>query len=159
MKILKKQFTGRKFPVLKNRSTGKSTSQWFELVENKEAFYQILNVLARYYKQFDSNKQRGNFVSESQNFRDDLISSPPDKIRAFFQRFNQFEYLIYAEIHKDNNIRSDYWIHIDGILEEREEQKKIHNQKHPAFSIVCLTDLFEKNCRPVTGEMEEYLQK
>lgn len=154
-----KQFAGRKFPVLKNKSTGKSRDQWYELVENKEAFYQISNVLARYYKQFDSIEKRGNFISESQNFRDDLISSPPEMIRVFCQRFTQFEYLIYAEIRKDNNVRSDYWIHIDGILEEREEQKKINNRQHPAFSIVCLTDLFEKNCRPVTGEMEEYLQK
>ena len=144
--------TKRKIPLLKNRS---SQDHWFELVENKPAFYQILNVLARYYKQFELETQ----PTESQKFRDDLIETSPADCRVFFKKFTEFEYLIYAEIHEKNNIRSDYWIHVDGIAEERNEQKCRNNPEHPVFSIVCVSDLFEKNCRKAAADLEEYLQK
>lgn len=106
---------------------------WKEIskVEDVKKFQNILGVLNRYYTQFSEK-------SSTQIFRELIASSSPEAVKLSLKKFGEYEYLIKAEV----GDKSESWIHIDGIAEERKTHASNNNLYHPVFEITCLTDIF-----------------
>lgn len=116
----------------------KKEKAWREITEQKKEFQGILKVLNRFYDAVAEGRQ-----NDSHKFRKSLETEKAEKVRIFLKKFGRYEFLVYAEItDTETGNRSDSWIHIDGIAEEREQLRKRGNKEHPVFSISCLTDLY-----------------
>ena len=116
----------------------KNSKAWREIKEHKNEFQNILKVLNSFYDAIAEEKE-----NDSQRFRKSLEKENTEKFRIFLKKFGRYEFLVYAEISDtERGSRSDSWIHIDGIAEEREQMRKRGNDDHPVFSIKCLTDLY-----------------
>jgi len=112
--------------------------EWKELGnDGKKDFLAIVSVLNRYYEAYPP---KGEF-SESHNFRVEICKLQPGEIRVYLKRFADMDYLVGVEI---ENGKSDTWIHVDGIKQERADLERQGKLDHPVFNIVCLTDLWEK---------------
>jgi hypothetical protein len=101
--------------------------------EGVKEFQKILDVLNRYYSQLGKK-------SETQSYREMVANASPDEVKLSLKKFGEFEYLIKCEVGE----KSDSWIHIDGIAEERKEMASRNNWDHPVFNIVCLSDIYSK---------------
>ena len=110
--------------------------EWVDLHEESVSeFQKIVNVLNRYYDSF-VNKGK---ISDVQNFRKFICTLKPSDLKVQVKKFGEFQFLIKAE----SGERSDSWIHIDGIAEERKTLQD-SNPDHPVFGITCLSDLYYK---------------
>ncbi|HNN05766.1 MAG TPA: hypothetical protein PKN56_19560 [Leptospiraceae bacterium] len=119
----------------------KKSKVWREITEQKTEFQGILKVLNRFYEAVAEDRK-----NDSHRFRKSLEKENTEKFRIFLRKFGKYEFLVYAEIRDtETGSRSDSWIHIDGIAEEREQLRKKGNHDHPVFSISCLTDLYLKS--------------
>ena len=75
----------------------------------------------------------------------------------FVKKFGNYEYLIYSEIKENGEkVRSDTWIHIDGIGEERDLFTSKDILTHPVHNILCMRDLY-KDSKALTEEREMIL--
>ena len=104
-------------------------------------FQNILNILNRYYSQFESSNPK----TESSLFREEVGKAREEDLEIYLKKFGRYEYLIFAIIHTENGKKSDSWIHIDGVSEERDGFKKKNLLNHPVFEIICMQDIFEKS--------------
>jgi hypothetical protein len=121
---------------------------WKELKTQKEEFQKIVSILNRFYSQNPNFEEK----TSSQKFREELAVANQENVRIFIQKFGKYEFLIAAEIQKEEKLEKDTWIHIDGIQQEREEFRKSGTSDHPVFKLTCLTDLYrisEKCSDPV----------
>jgi len=71
----------------------------------------------------------------------------PELLRIFLQHLGGFIYYVVAELHGPGGRVSTSWVHEDGIRAERDEYA--HRKSHPVHTILCLTDLYEENSRPL----------
>lgn len=105
-------------------------------------FQNILRILNRYYDAFNASKEK----SATQKFREDVSLLPDSKVEIYTKKFGKYEYLMYCEVVEDGErSRSDTWIHIDGIAEERDVLHEKTIESHPVYNIVCMRDIFEKH--------------
>ncbi|EQA43882.1 hypothetical protein LEP1GSC050_4158 [Leptospira broomii serovar Hurstbridge str. 5399] len=110
---------------------------WKEMdAEGIITFKRILSILYSYYNMIWEPKS----ISETWEFRKELIIAP--NARVFVKKFGEYEYLIRGEIADGKNIKTDEWIHIDGIQEERDGFSDSKNLTNPVFNIPCLTDIY-----------------
>jgi hypothetical protein len=113
-------------------------------------FQNITRILNRYYTAFTAEEKKTN----TQKFREEISYSNPDNLEIFAKKFGVYEYLIYCEIQENNEkIKSDTWIHIDGIAEERDVFMKKEILSHPVYNIVCMLDIF-KECETISDLKE-----
>lgn len=122
----------------------KQKSDWMELNESKSEFQHILRVLNRYYEARDAQSLK----NTSHEFRKELSEKKESEFQVFLKKFGEFEFLVHAKIGKKPLQKSDTWIHIDGIAEEREQLLKSGITDHPIFSIVGLRDLYLNHSHP-----------
>lgn len=109
---------------------------WVDLTEESVSeFQKIVNVLNRYYEAFAKKDE----ISDTQKFRKFICTVPSTDLKVQVKKFGEFEFLIKAE----SGERSDSWIHVDGIAEERKGLQN-SNPNHPVFGITCLSDLYYK---------------
>jgi hypothetical protein len=116
----------------------KITETWYRLTGGLDEFKNILSVLNRYYSNMSDSK------SESLKFREEVILTKDENLEVFIKKFGTYEYIIAVKIKKDGSEKIDSWIHIDGIIQEREMFEKMGNKEHPVFSIIAITDIFLK---------------
>jgi hypothetical protein len=128
--------------------------EWKRLDENGVLEFQnILRILNRYYDAFSSDKDK----TETQKFREEASLIQPEKLEFFVKKFGNYEYLIYSEIKENGEkVRSDTWIHIDGIGEERDLFTSKDILTHPVHNILCMRDLY-KDSKALTEEREMIL--
>ncbi|MFB5650147.1 LIC_13246 family protein [Leptospira wolffii] len=131
----------------------RKTTEWMKLESSKQSFFEIVNALNRYYESL-----RGSEDKDPRSFRRRLVKSDPDRTEIYFQRFGDYEYLIFAKIESKDKSESDSWIHIDGIAMERDEIRGKGSKKHPAFRIQCVQDLYESSCIPVSEAEKEWIE-
>lgn len=109
-------------------------------------FQNILRILNRYYDAFTATKEK----SATQKFREEISYLPESRLEIYTKRFGKYEYLIYCEVIEDGaRSRSDTWIHIDGIAEERDMLHEKTIQSHPVYNIVCMRDIFDGHTESV----------
>ena len=118
---------------------------WFELVERKEEFLDIIRVLNRYYAMNPS----ADHPNDSFRFREKMLASPLDEVKIYMKRFGDYEFLITVKLHDGKKERVESWIHVDGIQQERDEleQETQRKKKNPVFNITCVSDLFSSSCK------------
>lgn len=133
---------------------GSDRVDWMKLQTDKEVFFGIVNALNRYYDAI-----KGIESTDSRSFRRKLAASNPEQTEIYFQKFGDYEYLVFARITQNGKSESDSWIHIDGISMERDELRAKGAKNHPAFEIKCLQDLFEESCVLASEEEEESIQE
>ncbi|MCC6274281.1 MAG: hypothetical protein IT569_00330, partial [Leptospiraceae bacterium] len=98
----------KKYNKIKNNPP--QGTNWQELLERKDDFLRIIEVLNRYY----SLNPPDNYPSESHKFRDKLLKTPAENFKVFLKQFGDFEYFIAVELETKEGTRFDSWIHIDG---------------------------------------------
>jgi hypothetical protein len=124
----------------------KKSPGWFQLIENKTVFKKILHSLNKYYAILEEKK------SLCQEFREEVVRTDNENLEIFIKRFGEYEYFVGVKIYTPKGSKFESWIHIDGIYEERKIMKDI-NSNHAVFSIPAMTDIFEKNCKPVNFDL------
>lgn len=149
-----KVYSASKTPVKVKVKKG----SWREVIneEDKKSFQHIVHTLCRYYDLMPPV----NHPSDAHKFRMDIVNSLPENFKVYLKPFGEVEYLIVCEIHypeKNANIL-DSWIHVDGIVQEREFQKEKGNLTHPTFNIVCITDFIPRTV-PVTKVSAKLAEK
>jgi hypothetical protein len=122
----------------------KEKSNWMELIENKSEFQHILRVLNRYYEAKDGQAHN----NSSHEFRKELSEKKESDFQVYLKKFGEYEFLVHAKMGEIPSQKSDTWIHIDGIAEEREQLMKSGIMDHPIFSIVGLRDLYLNHSQP-----------
>lgn len=148
------------------RKEPKGNKIWRKIANVKEngkcAFMDMLQVLNRFYEATQVTED------DSMRFRKDLVAGSiieasgrkPKRYNDLFlaatsiyiRKFGAYEYLVYVAVDSEGNHRSDSWIHIDGIAEEREQLTKKGVTDHPVFTITCMSDLYE---HAVKAELED----
>lgn len=123
----------------------KKQTGWYELIQEKEEFKNIVRILNRYYNINPPN----NHPSNAHTFREDIVQANLDDLRIFLKKFGNYEFLIVVEISSPKGVRMDSWIHIDGVSQERIVMKEKGKLDHPVFRIVSMEDLFLSHCKPV----------
>lgn len=126
-------------------------NQWKELVsEGIQHFRKMQHMLNAFYKEagFRQNKVQAYF--KERLVTEENIKILIKKIGSEVKDNKHYEYLIYSEMILVG-FRKDYenWIHIDGIQLERERLSGMGVIDHPAFDIICMTDLYNKFSKPV----------
>lgn len=119
--------------------------EWKKLISRKDEFTNIVSVLNQFYVA----KTPYSKLSNSQKLRIQLEKEGFKNFEAFLKKLGEHDFLIYLKA--DGKYES--WIHIDGIQEERDRFTIEGMKDHPVFEIVCISDLFEKDC--VLAEEEE----
>ncbi|TGK10899.1 LIC_13246 family protein [Leptospira stimsonii] len=119
--------------------------EWKKLVSRKEEFTNIVSVLNQFYVARTPYSQ----FSNSQKLRIQLEKEGFKNFEAFLKKLGEHDFLIYLRTEG----KYESWIHIDGIQEERDRFLNEGTKDHPVFDIVCVSDLFEKDC--VFAEEEE----
>ncbi|MBM9499894.1 hypothetical protein JWG44_06475 [Leptospira sp. 201903071] len=119
--------------------------EWKKLISRKDEFVNIVSVLNQFYVA----KAPYSKLSNSQKLRIQLEKDGFKNFEAFLKRLGEHDFLIYIKA----NEKYESWIHIDGIQEERDRFLNEGTKIHPVFDIVCISDLFEKDC--VFAEEEE----
>ncbi|AOP35834.1 hypothetical protein A0128_01355 [Leptospira tipperaryensis] len=119
--------------------------EWKKLISRKDEFANIVSVLNQFYV----TKTPYCKLSNSQKLRIQLEKDGFKDFEAFLKRLGEHDFLIYLKA----NEKYESWIHIDGIQEKRDRFLNEGTKTHPVFDIVCVSDLFEKDC--VFAEEEE----
>ena len=99
--------------------------------ESKEEFLNIVRILNRFYG------ENSEFADKGHAFRVEFAKQPVSNVDIKMKRFGEYEYLITAIIISEN--KTETWIHVDGIAEERKQLPS----SHPVHEIICLQDIFE----------------
>ncbi len=138
----------------KQKSMEAIPGEWKKLDENGVLEFQnILRILNRYYEAFSSEKTK----TDTQRFREEVSYIQTSQLEFYVKKFGNYEYLVYCEImDKGEKVRSDTWIHIDGIGEEQDLFLRKDMLKHPVHNIICMRDLY-KNSISLTEEKEMVL--
>lgn len=122
--------------------------QWKELnSEGIQHFRKMQHRLNTYYREIGFHQSKMLIY-----FKERLITEENIKIliKKIGSKVEQYEYLIYSEMtfagfQKEN----ENWIHIDGIQLERDRLSGMRIFDHPAFDIICMTDLYNTYSNPV----------
>lgn len=133
---------------MKTKRKKRIESAWFLLQKNIGDFKQILRILNHFYSGIREK------ISETEMFREEIIHTKEENLEIFLKKFGDYEYLVAVKIQEEENSRMDSWIHIDGVLQEREFMKEIGNLNHPVFSIPCISDLYNNSCIKSDSEVE-----
>jgi hypothetical protein len=100
-----------------------------------QEFQKIVSVLNRYYALSNHAK------SPAIEFRERLVLTSPTDLEIEIKKMGNHEFYVSAKILSEGKIEN--WLHIDGILQERETMTERGNLNHPVFKITCLSDLYE----------------
>ncbi len=136
------------------KTKSKSKSAWFELIQQKEDFKNIVSILNRYY----DLQASANHPSLAHLFRQEIVKSETANLRIFLKKFGSFEFLVVVEISSDSGKKMDSWIHIDGITQERIHLKQKGKLEHPVFRITSLEDLFQLHSKEVKKGFEPKIE-
>lgn len=121
---------------------------WKELKSQKKEFIKIVSLLTEYDEKTGRFRKYG---ERSDHFMRKAVSiAAEDSIRVFLRSRGGYMYDVAVELHTGAGAVITNWIHEDGIRLERDEWR--HDPDHPVHSIVCITDLFEKNAEPLSEE-------
>ncbi|MEM7182211.1 MAG: hypothetical protein AAF518_14950 [Spirochaetota bacterium] len=123
---------------------------WFELVDRKEEFLDIIRVLNRYYAMNPSTDH----PNDSFRFREKMLASPREEVKIYMKRFGEYEFLITVKINDGKKESVESWIHVDGIQQERDELDQESQKSNPVFTITCISDLFVSSCQLWEEELE-----
>lgn len=134
----------------KKRKSLQDTTGWFELVERKDEFLDIIRILNRYYSMHPPTHH----PSDAYLFREKMIQCSRDMLRIYLKNFGEYEFLVTVKIIDDNREQMESWIHVDGIMQERDQLLQEGKSKHPVHNIICITDLFQKSCRKLEEELD-----
>lgn len=122
-----------------------NNSEWMELIEEKDEFKHIVNIMNRYYSLHPS----ASHPTPAHLFREELARTENESLRIFMKKFGRFEMLVVVEIHTEQGKKMDSWIHIDGISQKKEMMTERGNTDHPVFKIVSMFDIFERSTKKV----------
>jgi hypothetical protein len=111
----------------------KETEQKFVKIKNKEEFIKMTNVLNKFYS---LHKE-----TEDLKVRKELCKEPLKSLTIKVNHIRNYEFMVTM---KSKNVEST-WIHVDGIMEERDSLKEKGFLDHPVFNIICLTDLYKES--------------
>ena len=131
--------TKTKTPV----KTAKAVKEtWKEIKEeiDKKEFQAIIHILNRYYSLNNGVKNE---------FREKLVLANSESFTVKLKAMAGNSFSVLVEL--DNVLET--WIHLDGIVEERETMTEKGNLDHPVFKIVCLTDLYENAVKCKTPKL------
>lgn len=103
--------------------------------DQKTKFIEILRILVRYYEMVQDSNQMKDF-----QFRKELVEMPIDSFQIEVKKIGDYEFNVKVIV-GDKVVE---WVHIDGIMEERNRLKESNNLDHPVFRIVCLTDIYNQ---------------
>ena len=115
---------------------------WKEIKEetDKKEFQAIIHILNRYYSLNNGVKNE---------FREKLVLANSESFTVKLKAMAGNSFSVLVEL--DNALET--WIHLDGIVEERETMTEKGNLDHPVFKIVCLTDLYENAVKCKTPKL------
>ena len=131
--------TKTKTPV----KTAKAVKEtWKEIKEetDKKEFQAIIHIVNKYYALNNGVKNE---------FREKLVLSNSENFSVKLKLMAGNTFSVLVEL---NNVL-ETWVHIDGIVEERETMTEKGNLDHPVFKIVCLTDLYENAVKCKTPKL------
>lgn len=129
---------------------------WLEIKEeDKKDFLQIIRVLNRFYNESIPKVK----WSESMVFRNQLVLLEESEFRVFLKKIGEYEFLVSVFTKSGVLTKNESWLHIDGIKQERDNFIKTGVNNHPAFTVVCLTDLYEKGIVTDNLVIEELLNE
>ncbi|XDD50451.1 hypothetical protein AB3N59_01165 [Leptospira sp. WS92.C1] len=111
---------------------------WMKLITRKEEFRRIVSVLNGFYRSKTTIRK----LNGSQKMRIRLEKKDFQNFEVFLKKIGDHDFLIFLKIEN----KYDSWIHIDGIQEERERFILEGKTDHPVFKIVCISDLYRKDC-------------
>ncbi len=125
-------------------------NSWIEISneDDKKSFQHIVHVLCRYY----DLKPPASYPTDAHKFRQDIVKATAENLKVYTKKFGVYEFLVVCEVRypeNEGNTVIDSWIHIDGIVQEREVCKERGTLNHPVFKIVSLSDIFGRGT-PVT---------
>ncbi|PJZ23952.1 hypothetical protein CH352_00850 [Leptospira hartskeerlii] len=108
-------------------------------------FRKILHTLNTFYKEVGFQQNNNLIYNKERLVSEENIKILIKKLGSCSKNDTHYEYLIYAQLtlrgfRKEN----ENWIHIDGIQLERERLSGMGVVDHPAFDIMCMTDLYCK---------------
>lgn len=108
------------------------------------------HILNTVYKEIRFHQSRELIYFKVRLVTEENIKILIKKIESEIKNNKHYEYLIYSEMILAG-FRKEYenWIHIDGIQLERDRLSGMGVVDHPAFDIVCMTDLYNKFSNPV----------
>ena len=137
-RIVKASKDTRKVKGEKVSKEKKERENWKEIKNetDKKEFQEILSILNRYYGQ-------------KNEFREKLVLANPESFSVKLKSKGGNAFSVLVELDKVLEI----WTHLDGIVEERKTRSKKGNLNHPVFTIVCLTDLYEKAVKCKTPKL------
>ena len=132
----------------------KKENSWKELVGDNpiKEFINIVDILNRFY----SLSYR--MIGKKNEFREKVAKSKPSDLKIYLKKFSDYEFLVVVHIISEG--LTDNWIHIDGVTQEKENYKKTYGtENHKVFSIVSLTDLYDKYTIEVSTDDIESITK
>lgn len=106
---------------------------WYELIDRKDEFLEMLKVIHRDDSQKPDPLNRE--LVEVFNFQAQLIEAPVEKVKIYLKKLQDYEFVIKAKLGN----RKEEWLHVDGIKQERHEIIRMET----VFHITCVTDLFQ----------------
>lgn len=116
-------------------------SDWIRIRTGISDFQRILQILNRFYRMTHSD---GN-ENSSRTFREEFANAHPENIELFVRQKSRYEYLIFARLQDSRGDRTESWVHLDGIQEERDAFLEQGIRNHPVFWIQCLSDILSEN--------------
>lgn len=112
-------------------------------LKGKEEFITILTTICRYKK---INKSQ---TTSKDQFYFRLIKKPIDRYEIAIEKIAEYDFIVRVFL----KTKIESWIHIDGILEERNDLRKKRVTDHPVFQINCLYDIVLNNTHKSLEEL------
>ena len=134
--------------MLKNEITNR---KWTELLERKDEFQGIVRLLVEFDEKTGRYRKYGD--QETHYMRKAISVAEPESLRIFLKHLGGFVYYVVAQLISESGHVSTSWVHEDGIRGERDEFKEIST--HPVHTILCMTDLYEENSKPLPDDPAE----
>ena len=125
--------------------------RWNELQECKYEFQKIVNLLVEFDEK--TGRYRRYPDRETHFMRKAISVGDTDCMRIFLQHLGGFVYHVVVELSIKGGQVCTGWVHEDGIRVERDEFQE--SKTHPVHSILCMTDLYEKNSMPLSDDPVE----
>jgi hypothetical protein len=127
----------------------RSGNGWAEIHERKDEFQYMSRAPIGHAERTGRHLRCG----ADHYVRKAISVADPEEVRVFIRHLGDFDYLVAAQLRTHTSRVMTSWVHQDGIRIERDAVRK--RKHHPAHRILCLTDLYEQNSRPLPDDPEE----
>ncbi len=134
-------------------NTANQVNTWYEVIRDKDEMQKIIHLLVS----FDEKTGRlQNFTGQDGHYmRKSLSVAHLADIRIFLRNPGGYVYSVIGEISSSAGFLVTNWIHEDGIRVEREDMK--NDPEHPVHTIICVTDIYEKNKNELMKESDKMI--